>query len=323
MQSSLLTFFTPITKKKDKEQENQSTSASSLSSPVRSSPKPLSSRNIAKNDHSPIRTKLPARKRVILDSSDEEQENEVVSKKGKVDLSSFSHDQAKNESIVETSLCNESALNATLMEEEEPSHQWQHLTLDFLKADKIRDRCRRAASDPEYDPHTLYVPPTFISTVTPAMKQWWIMKQDYYDTLLFFKVGKFYELYHMDAVVGVEELGIAYMRGSFAHSGFPEVAFARFAEILVKKGYKVARVEQTETPDAMNERTKGLKNQIKAVRREICQILTPGTATENLRSCTSTTHDLSDNNALTQDLQNCLVSDNEPLLLAIKFKIFK
>ena len=52
------------------------------------------------------------------------------------------------------------------------------------------------------------------------------------------QVGKFYELYHMDAVVGVQELGLTYMKGVFAHSGFPEIAFGRYAQTLVQKGYK-------------------------------------------------------------------------------------
>lgn len=41
--------------------------------------------------------------------------------------------------------------------------------------------------------------------------------------------------------------------------GFPETAYGRFSAILVEKGYKVARVEQTETPDMMSERCKTCK----------------------------------------------------------------
>lgn len=41
--------------------------------------------------------------------------------------------------------------------------------------------------------------------------------------------------------------------------GFPEAAYGRFSAILVEKGYKVARVEQTETPDMMAERCKSCK----------------------------------------------------------------
>lgn len=43
-------------------------------------------------------------------------------------------------------------------------------------------------------------------------KQWWEIKSQHFDCVLFFKVGKFYELYHMDASVGVNELGFSYMK---------------------------------------------------------------------------------------------------------------
>lgn len=41
--------------------------------------------------------------------------------------------------------------------------------------------------------------------------------------------------------------------------GFPETAYGRFSAILVEKGYKVARIEQTETPDMVTERCKTSK----------------------------------------------------------------
>lgn len=73
-----------------------------------------------------------------------------------------------------------------------------------------------------------------------AMRQWWVLKSENFDSVLFFKVGKFYELYHMDADVGVNELGFTYMRGEFAHSGFPEQSFNRMAQSLIERGFKVA-----------------------------------------------------------------------------------
>ena len=45
-------------------------------------------------------------------------------------------------------------------------------------------------------------------------------------------------------------------QGDHAHAGFPEISFGRYADTLVEKGYKVARIEQTENPDMMNERVK-------------------------------------------------------------------
>ena len=44
------------------------------------------------------------------------------------------------------------------------------------------------------------------------MRQWWELKSRHYDTVLFFKMGKFYELFHMDAVLGVQELGLIMMK---------------------------------------------------------------------------------------------------------------
>ncbi|CAG2234270.1 MSH6 [Mytilus edulis] len=96
-------------------------------------------------------------------------------------------------------------------------------------------------------------------------------------------MGKFYELFHMDAVVGVNELGIIYMKGEQAHSGFPEIAHTRYASTLLQKGYKVARIEQTETPDMMNDRLKTMSRMAtkfdKVVRREVCRVTTKGTQT--------------------------------------------
>ena len=42
----------------------------------------------------------------------------------------------------------------------------------------------------------------------------------------------------MDAVIGVKELRLVFMRGEFAHAGFPEKAFGKYSQILVQKGYK-------------------------------------------------------------------------------------
>lgn len=153
--------------------------------------------------------------------------------------------------------------------------KWLHNSIDFLLPNKIMDANRKKPNDPEYDPTSLYVPETYLKTLTPAMRQWWELKSNYFDTILFFKVGKFYEMYHMDAVVGVQQLGFSYMKGDFAHSGFPESAYGKMASTLLEKGYKVARCEQTETPEMMEARCKSLTKPTKfdkVVRREICQV---------------------------------------------------
>ncbi|XP_072436706.1 DNA mismatch repair protein Msh6 [Chiloscyllium punctatum] len=163
-----------------------------------------------------------------------------------------------------------------------PATTWDHEKLEWLKPGKRKDAKRRKEGEPEYDPSTLYVPDDFLCRCTPGMRRWWELKSQMFDTVIFYKVGKFYELYHMDAVTGVTELGLSFMKGSWAHSGFPEIAFGRFSDALVQKGYKVARVEQTETPEMMEARCKSLHHPTKfdrVVRREVCRVITKGTQT--------------------------------------------
>ncbi|KAI6241441.1 DNA mismatch repair protein [Aphelenchoides fujianensis] len=107
--------------------------------------------------------------------------------------------------------------------------------------------------DPDYDPRTLFVPPDFMKKRSPGHRQWWTLKAQHYDTILFFKVGKFYELYHMDAVIGCSQCDLTMMRGSHAHCGFPEHSYAFYANKLIDLGYKVARIEQTEDPKGLGE----------------------------------------------------------------------
>ncbi|KAK2166249.1 hypothetical protein LSH36_40g05016 [Paralvinella palmiformis] len=155
-----------------------------------------------------------------------------------------------------------------------------HMSHDFLQPDQIKDRDGNRKDSPDYSPQTLYVPDSFLNKQTPAMRQWWEMKSRHFDTILFFKMGKFYELFHMDAVIAVNEMGLIYMKGEHAHSGFPEISYGRYAECLIQKGYKVARIEQTETPDMVAERCKQMTKSTKfdkVVKREICSIQTKGT----------------------------------------------
>ncbi|KAL1783825.1 DNA mismatch repair protein Msh6 [Sigmodon hispidus] len=157
---------------------------------------------------------------------------------------------------------------------------WYHETLEWLKPEKRRDEHRKRPDHPDFNPNTLYVPEDFLNTCTPGMRKWWQIKSQNFDLVIFYKVGKFYELYHMDAVIGVNELGLVFMKGNWAHSGFPEIAFGRFSNSLVQKGYKVARVEQTETPEMMEARCRKMAHVSKfdrVVRREICRIVTKGT----------------------------------------------
>eukprot|EP00752_Nemacystus_decipiens_P016520 g14766.t2 len=157
----------------------------------------------------------------------------------------------------------------------------KHHSFDWLYKNRV-DANRRKPEDPLYNPRTLYVPPSFLKKETPAMVQWWKFKSENMDTVLFFKVGKFYELFHVDADIGMQELDLIYMKGEKAHSGFPEISYGKFADGLVSKGYRVARVEQVETPDmlkARNASTGRSGEKDKVVKRELCSILSRGTRT--------------------------------------------
>ncbi|GFX60169.1 hypothetical protein TNCV_4533301 [Trichonephila clavipes] len=159
--------------------------------------------------------------------------------------------------------------------------EFLHEKWTWLKNGAMVGESKNCVENDGFERSTIRVPPDFYKTLTPAMQQWWRLKEKNFDTVLFFKVGKFYELYHMDAVIGVKELGLVYMKGDFAHAGFPEIAFGRYSECLIGKGYKVARVEQTETPQMMEERCKNSNcaKSKRVVEREICQITSKGTRT--------------------------------------------
>ena len=67
------------------------------------------------------------------------------------------------------------------------------------------------------------------------------------------------------------------MKGAKGHSGFPERSYGKYSSQLVAKGYRVARVEQTETPDMLairNKKTGG--KACKVVAREMCSIMSKG-----------------------------------------------
>eukprot|EP00258_Populus_trichocarpa_P024994 XP_024441013.1 DNA mismatch repair protein MSH6 [Populus trichocarpa] len=119
-----------------------------------------------------------------------------------------------------------------------------------------RDAKRRRPGDVDYDPRTLYLPAEFAKSLTGGQRQWWEFKSKHMDKVLFFKMGKFYELFEMDAHVGAKELDLQYMKGEQPHCGFPEKNFSLNVEKLARKGYRVLVVEQTETPEQLELRRK-------------------------------------------------------------------
>ena len=106
----------------------------------------------------------------------------------------------------------------------------------FLMPENIKDKKGRRPSHPDYDPKTLFVPESFLNQQTPGHRQWWTFKSNHFDCVIFFKMGKFYELFYMDAEIGVQELGFVMMKGNTPHSGFPEISYGRFSASLIEKG---------------------------------------------------------------------------------------
>jgi len=116
--------------------------------------------------------------------------------------------------------------------------------------------------------------PKTMETATPMLRQYLDIKKRYPGTILFFRLGDFYEMFNEDAVVGSRELEITLTARQKDSSnpipmcGIPHHAAASYIARLVRKGYRVAICEQTETAG------KG----VKLVRREVVKVITPGTA---------------------------------------------
>lgn len=93
----------------------------------------------------------------------------------------------------------------------------------FLQPGKLRDANMVLCGAPGYNPRTVHVPPALLQKMTPAQRQYWEIKSKNFDTVLFFKIGKFYEMFDGDAEIGVRELGLNYMVNSIRpHAGFPK-----------------------------------------------------------------------------------------------------
>ncbi|GLC55756.1 hypothetical protein PLESTB_001025500 [Pleodorina starrii] len=153
----------------------------------------------------------------------------------------------------------------------------------FLHPDSIKDANGRRPDHADYDPRTLYIPPSWFKDfkVSEGQQQWWNFKAHNFDSVLLFKMGKFYEMFEMDAYVGVEVLGLTFMKGDQPHAGFPEVKYADMAESLARAGYRVVVVEQTETPEMLAKRNEQRKaqgiKQAGVVNRQKVAVLSRGT----------------------------------------------
>jgi DNA mismatch repair protein MutS len=108
------------------------------------------------------------------------------------------------------------------------------------------------------------------------LKQYHEVKKQYPGTLLFFRLGDFYELFYDDAILGAKELDITLTarhreRGSpVPMCGVPHHAITGYVAKLIRKGYRVAICDQVEE-----------KSSTKLVKRDVVRVITPGTAIES------------------------------------------
>lgn len=112
-----------------------------------------------------------------------------------------------------------------------------------------------------------------MATYTPMIQQYLTIKADYQDAFLFFRLGDFYEMFFDDAIKASQELEITLTSRDgggderIPMCGVPYHSAANYIETLIERGYKVAICEQTEDP----KQAKGV------VKREVVQLITPGT----------------------------------------------
>ena len=138
----------------------------------------------------------------------------------------------------------------------------------------IRDSQKRRPTDKGYDPSTLYIEPRYLSQMTNFDRQYWEIKSKHFDTLVFFRKGKFYELYERDADIGQRELGLkmACRQGAMRIVGVPIATLLDWSAKLIARGYKVARVDEMVPTDPARPGA--------ILDRQLTRIFTPGTLVE-------------------------------------------
>ena len=114
---------------------------------------------------------------------------------------------------------------------------------------------------------------------SPMIEQYLDIKKDYKDSIVFFRLGDFYEMFFEDAYTASRELELA-LTGKDAGKeervpmcGIPYHASQEYIEKLVDRGYKVVVVEQVEDP----------KSATGIVKRAVVKIITPGTISSGIK----------------------------------------
>jgi DNA mismatch repair protein MSH6 len=144
----------------------------------------------------------------------------------------------------------------------------------------ILDGNKNPPGHPDFDPGSIYIPPAAWKGFSAFEKQYWEIKRNLWDTVVFFKKGKFYELYENDATIGHQLFDLKLTdRVNMRMVGVPESSLDMWVNQFVAKGFKVARVDQMESAlgKEMRERDSKASKADKIIRRELTCILTGGT----------------------------------------------
>lgn len=113
--------------------------------------------------------------------------------------------------------------------------------------------------------------------ISPGMQQYLDIKANYPDAFLLFRMGDFYELFYEDAVEAAQILELSLTsrnknaENPIPMAGVPYHAAQQYIDTLVELGHKVAIAEQMEDP----------KQAVGVVKREVVQVITPGTVTDS------------------------------------------
>jgi len=124
--------------------------------------------------------------------------------------------------------------------------------------------------------------PAGAGALTPMMDQYLSIKREHPDSLLFYRMGDFYELFFEDAVAASSALDITltkrgkHLGEDIPMCGVPAHSHEAYLERLIRKGFRVAICEQTEAPSEAKKR--GGKS---VVRRDVVRVITAGTLTED------------------------------------------
>ncbi len=116
-----------------------------------------------------------------------------------------------------------------------------------------------------------------MAEISPMMQQYLSIKNNYKDSILFFRLGDFYEMFFEDAKLVSQELDLTLTGKDYGQKerapmcGIPYHSCEAYIARLVSKGYKIAMCDQVENPAT----AKGI------VKREVVRVITPGTVMED------------------------------------------